>query len=149
MKISNLFGLYSRCNPSHDRHRWADKGHKRLKSVFKYFLTLAILVFTGYSQVFAQLYKGAQDQREYSKGRELHAPVAQTTDFEAVCIEDEEEDQEDKSVFRKQLSGSSLPLLQADLTYVALAEQFQRHYLQHSSLEKPGTPYPLFRVLRL
>lgn len=116
-----------------------------LRPLVKYFFALTTLLFTGYSQVFAQLYKGTFDSNIRAvNGPTYQAPVAQTSDFEAFCFEDEEENEDDKYPIFNDISIDFTVF-----TSTALSTHGMGWFDYHSLHHKPGTPYALFRVLRL
>lgn len=122
-----------------------DKRTVVLKPLVKYFFALTTLLFTSYSQIFAQLYKGAFDANIRAvSGPTYQAPVAQTSDFEVFCFEDEEENEDDKyPIF------NDIPVDFTFFASTALLINSAGWVDYHSLHHKPGTPYALFRVLRL
>jgi len=122
-----------------------------LKPLIKYSITLFILLTTGYTQVFAHLYRldFSYSAIQQIKGVEYFQALVQATEKEDIYIEEEENR-------RISLKEYSRDIIYASFFYAHLQEYFFLHLKSYISLNKYfsrvsffGSPNPVWCVLRL
>jgi len=122
-----------------------------LKTLIKYPLSLFILLLIAYSQLFAPLYRGsapsAPAKKEIEQGQALDVKSA---DAQTIFIAEQEEEEDDRISFKRNLEESSV------FSYIHVPDYLGQQGKSNSSFTRDfsscifsGPTYLIFRVFRL